>query len=131
MKKNTLEYIQKVEDEIKKKYGYEAVKHPQADWNEQKEEEYQKQRKRAARKEIERRENHDKVDVGGFLMSKKLVNRDDKRQCPICHVYSFESRDDVFFNKFESCYKCYVQWIEDREERWLTGWRPTFKSDQK
>ena len=36
-------------------------------------------------------------------------------------------RDDVFMNKFDCCFRCYIQWIDGREERWATGWRP--KSD--
>jgi len=27
-------------------------------------------------------------------------------------------------NKFDCCYKCYWQWVEGREDRWKTGWRP-------
>ena len=58
------------------------------------------------------------------LISKKLFNKDNNRNCPVCHAYSFDSRDDVYMTKFDCCYKCYIQWVEGREDRWSTGWRP-------
>ena len=27
-------------------------------------------------------------------------------------------------SKFDCCEKCYIQWVEGREERWKKGWRP-------
>ena len=69
-------------------------------------------------------QREDKVEVDGFLISKKLLNRDNNRICPICDIYSFEIRDDIYMNKFDCCFKCYIQWVIDREERWKTGWRP-------
>ena len=71
--------------------------------------------------------NHgdEKIEVDGILMSRKLLNRETtKRSCPVCGAYSFKIRDDVFMNKFDCCYNCYIQWIEGREDRWKTGWRP-------
>ena len=38
--------------------------------------------------------------------------------------YSFDTRDNVYMTKYTCCYKCYIQWVEGREERWATGWRP-------
>ena len=32
-----------------------------------------------------------------------------------------ESQEKV---KFDCCHKCYIQYVEDREERWIEGWRP-------
>ena len=72
----------------------------------------------------------DKVKVHGFLVSKKLVNRENKRECPVCTEYSFDIRDDLYMIKFECCYECYVQYVEDREERWLKGWRPFQKNNE-
>ena len=36
--------------------------------------------------------------------------------------------NDVYFSKFGCCFECYVKWIEDREDRWNSGWRPEIKS---
>lgn len=66
----------------------------------------------------------EKVDVGGFLVSKELVRSDNNRTCPVCNTYSFSSKDDLYMNKFECCFDCYIQYVENREERWKTGWRP-------
>ena len=33
-------------------------------------------------------------------------------------------KDDLYMNKFECCHTCYIQWVEGREERWESGWRP-------
>ena len=58
-------------------------------------------------------------------MSRKLLNKETtKRSCPVCGAYSFKIRDDVFMNKFDCCFTCYTQWVEGREDRWKTGWRP-------
>ena len=64
-------------------------------------------------------------------MSKKLLNRDSKRACPVCETYSFQIKDDVYMNKFDCCFDCYIQWVEGREERWKTGWRPENQTPQR
>ena len=71
----------------------------------------------------------EKVELSGFLISKKLLNKDSNRTCSVCNTYSFDSKDDVYTNKFDCCFKCYIQHVEDREERWLKGWRPGDKND--
>jgi hypothetical protein len=68
--------------------------------------------------------NIEKVDVGGFLVSKELINVNNNRTCPTCETYSFSSKDDLYMIKFECCFKCYVQYVENRETRWESGWRP-------
>jgi len=117
--------IARYEKAIAKKYGPKAIENPRKYWNDEKEKSYQDQIKKLAEKERSFEEKDDKVEVDGFLISKKLLNKDTtRRTCPVCKTYSFKIRDDVFMNKFECCEKCYVQWIENREDRWLTGWRP-------
>ena len=52
--------------------------------------------------------------------------------CPACDTtqeYSFDLKDDVYMKKFDCCCKCYFQWVEGREERWKTGWRPNNAND--
>ena len=77
---------------------------------------YYKQRQKA--------DNNEKVNKEGFLLDKNLISKESKRVCPTCDKYSFDLRDDLYMNKFECCRICYIQWVEDREERWLNGWRP-------
>ena len=66
----------------------------------------------------------DKIEKDGFFVGKHLISKEKERNCPVCNVYSFDIRDDLYMNKFECCFKCYVQWVEYREERWKKGWRP-------
>ena len=69
----------------------------------------------------------EKTEANGFLVSEKLLNKESDRVCPACFEYSFNMKDDLYMNKFDCCFTCYVQWVEDREERWLKGWRPNEK----
>ena len=126
MKKDLdLNDIARYEKAIAKKYGPEAIENPRKHWNDEKEKSYQDQIKKLAEKELAFEEKDDKVEQDGFLISKKLLNKDTtRRSCPVCNTYSFKTRDDVFMNKFECCYNCYMQWVEGREERWKSGWRP-------
>lgn len=116
-------YIVKLENAIKEKYGEEAIQHPKKNWNEEKERQYVEdlkilyERKQSAGSE-------DKIEINGVLVDKKLFNKDSNRSCPVCNTYSFSFRDDVYMTKFQCCERCYIKWVEDREERWKTGWRP-------
>ena len=124
-KKLGLDDIARFEKAIAKKYGPEAIENPRKYWNDEKEKSYQEQIKKVAQKEHAAEEKDDKVELDGFLISKKLLNKDTtRRTCPVCKSYSFKIRDDVFMNKYDCCYRCYTQWVEDREVRWEKGWRP-------
>jgi len=125
--KKDLNEIAKYEVAISKKYGKEAIKHPKADWTDEKEEEYQQQIRELHQKEVKHREKNEKVEVDGILISKKLFSKDEDRVCPVCSSYSFDLRDNVYMTKFDCCFKCYIQWVEGRENRWKAGWRPQQK----
>ena len=115
-------YVVKVEAAIKEKYGEEAIQNPKKFWNQDKEKEYLKQLKEFYKKKEEK--SQDKDRVGDVYVSKKLLNRESNRQCPVCDKYSFDRKDDLYMNKFKCCFGCYIQYVEGREERWATGWRP-------
>ena len=118
-------YVVKVEQAIAKKYGEETIQNPRGNWDEEKEKEYEEQLKKLAEKERDTEDRDEKIEVDGILMSRKLLNRETtKRTCPVCNEYSFEIQDDVYMSKFDCCYNCYIQWVEGREDRWKTGWRP-------
>ncbi len=119
-----LNKIAKYENAISKKYGKEATQHPKKDWDDEKEKDYQKQIRELHQKEIKYREKNEKIEVDGILISKKLFSKDEDRVCPVCSSYSFDLRDNVYMTKFDCCFKCYIQWIEGRENRWKAGWRP-------
>ena len=127
--KEDLNHIAKVEKAIAQKYGEEAVQNPKANWDEEKEKEYLEQLKKASEKEKKIKEKSEKVETNGFFVSKKLLTKDTKRECPICDKYSFKLKDDVYMTKFECCYDCYIQYVDGREERWQKGWRPDRRKD--
>tara|TARA_R100001509_G_scaffold163868_1_gene139560 strand:+ start:1214 stop:1606 length:393 start_codon:yes stop_codon:yes gene_type:complete len=121
--------IAKIEQAISKKYGQEAVQNPKANWDDNKENDYLEQIQKLTEKEFALNDKNEKVDVNGILIPKKLLNKESNRTCLTCGVYSFDVRDDIYMNKYECCKTCYVKWVEDREERWLSGWRPNNGND--
>jgi|TARA_R110000765_G_scaffold142200_1_gene243339 hypothetical protein len=129
MEQDKQEYIAKLEKAISQKYGNEAINNPRRFWNEEKEKEYIAQSQEEQHKFAKLAETHDKVEQDGFLINKKLLNKDTNRVCSVCDKYSFDVRNNLYMNKFECCWKCYIKWIEDREERWATGWRPNYENE--
>ena len=119
-----LNKIAKIEKAIAQKYGVETIDNPKRFWDDEKEKEYITQSKEERLKFAKLAESYDKVEQDGFLINKKLLTRDHNRDCPVCIKYSFHPRDDLYMNKFRTCYRCYIQWVEGREERWKSGWRP-------
>lgn len=122
MKNKDPNYVVRVEKAIAEKYGEKTIKNPKSFWTDEKEKEYVKQLKDLY-KMSNKKDDH-QVDVGGVFIAEKLITKESKRSCPVCNTYSFKSRDDVYMAKFDCCEKCYIQWVEGREERWLKGWRP-------
>jgi hypothetical protein len=116
--------IVKIEKAIAQKYGEDTIANPKHYWNEEKEKEYVEQLKELSTIQTKQEEKDQKVNIDGVFISKKLLNKDSKRTCPVCSIYSFDIKDDLYMNRFECCHKCFIQWVEGREERWKTGWRP-------
>ena len=114
-------YAIKIEKAIAKKYGDETVQHPKKNWCDKKEKKYLSEMKRLYKPESN---PDDDVEIDGVLISRKLITKESDRSCPICNTYSFKSSDDVYMSKFGCCQRCYIQWVEGREERWKNGWRP-------
>ena len=123
MKKKDSNYVVKVEKAIASKYGDETIQNPKKNWSDEKEKEYLSQLKELY-ENFEEKQGQDHEEVNGVFISKKLFNKESVRSCPVCNVYSFKSNDDVYMMKFDCCFKCYVKWVEGREERWKEGWRP-------
>jgi len=124
MKEKDWDYIARLEKAVQKKYGTESVINPKSFWTDEKEKEYLEQLKEVSKKEQSKKDKTDKVEKDGFFIPKNLITRKAKRKCPVCDIYSFEGQDDLYMNKFECCYACYIQYVEGREKRWKTGWRP-------
>lgn len=111
-----------VEKAISKKYGENTIVNPASLWNKDKESDYIDQQRSASLQVQD--SMSEKVEVDGVLIPKKLLNRETNRTCPTCEEYSFSSKDDLYMIKYDCCHNCYIQWVEDREQRWLEGWRP-------
>ena len=124
MNKKDLNKIASIENAIKDKYGAEAIVNPKSNWTEEKEKQYLEQMKEHYDNLQNNYIGQEKVDVNGIKMSKKLLNRESLKSCPVCGSFPKSSMDDVCLVKFDCCNICYIKYVEDREERWLKGWRP-------
>ena len=123
--KHDPDYIAGVEKAIKEKYGDETISNPKSNWDDDKEQEYLDELKKMAQKDRAAHYKKEVIDNNGILITKKLIKKDDvQRMCPVCDTYSFKTKDDVYMKKFDCCYECYIQFIDGREERWKSGWRP-------
>jgi len=128
--KHDLNYIAALERAISEKYGEVATLNPKSGWDEEKEKQYMEQVKEKVKLESKNEQSQEHIDLNGVLISKKLINSNNKRNCEYCNTYSFNRNDDLFLTKYETCYKCYIKYIEGREEKWKQGWRPN-KMEQK
>lgn len=121
MKKINLNQIAKIEKAIKEKYGEEAIQNPKGNWNKEKEDKYLEELKAFYQRHLRSKET---TEEDGFLVKSRKTKNTVDRNCPVCGKYSFSSRDDLYMTKFECCHECYIQYIDGREERWKSGWRP-------
>ena len=120
-KNKNLNDIAKLEKAIREKYGEEAIANPKSSWDQDKEKRHLKQLKnfyssKRKEKKIEKQK--------GFLLKQRDNRKEADRTCPVCGIFSFSAKDDVYMNRYECCFKCFIEYVEDREERWKTGWRP-------
>jgi len=113
--------IAKYEKAIKDKYGQEAIENPKNSWSKEKENIYLRDLKAfySPNKKVKKI-----TSEPGFEIIEKDSRHQPPRQCPTCETYSTKMRDDLYMIKFECCFDCYIQYVEGREERWKTGWRP-------
>lgn len=118
-----LNQIAKLEKAIKERWGDETIKTPQSAWDEDKEKEYKEQQKEFAQK-IQTNKSEILEEQKGFFITKRLLNKESKSKCLTCSSQIKTLKDETCKTKWDTCFKCYIQWIEGREERWKKGWRP-------
>lgn len=56
-----------------------------------------------------------------------MTDRDEFRipsWCPVCGMLMKGSKSNTTWFKYKACMSCFIEFIEDREQRWLDGWRP-------
>ena len=121
MKSKDSNYAVKVEKAIAERYGEAAVVNPKSQWDDDKEQEYLRELQNNYR---QGKSESEQIELDGVLISKELLNKESERSCPTCNTYSFKSVDDLYMTKFDCCFKCYIQYVEGREDRWKSGWRP-------
>jgi len=124
MKTKDFDYIARLEKAIKKKYGEEAIQNPEKFWDEKKEQQYLVQLKDYVAKQRKFEAFAEPENVNGILISRKLLTRENICNCPVCKMRVKTINDDIYITKFECCEKCYFQYVDNREKRWLEGWRP-------
>lgn len=114
-----------MEKAIAEKYGKKTVQDFRSEWTDLDEKQYLEQLR--ARKILRDKTSIEKprVEVAGIIIHKKVDFKKSNRTCPICKTYSFSSRDDLYMNRFQSCYRCYIDFIEHREDGWNEGWKPS------
>ena len=112
MKEKDLNYIVGLEKAIKKKYGEEAIENPSKFWNEEKEKEYLQQ----LTEFVDKQRNHELAaepeNVNGILITRKLLNKERKLNCPACERRLKTINDDIYITKFECCEICYIKNFE-------------------
>ena len=117
--------IAAVEKAIAEKYGKDTVQDFRNEWAEDKEKEYLNQLKEMRIKRDKLHTNKEEIILGDVKIIKRRAKQNADRTCPVCKTYSFSRRDDLYMNRFKSCYECYTDFIEYREEAWQNGERPT------
>ena len=126
--KKGLDEIAAVERLFTKEYGEAAARNFRSDWDEAKEKKYLSQLHEASKKR--KKEDSVKVDIGGVLIPKSVIDKKSNRSCPVCKTYSFSSKDDLYMNRFNCCFHCYVDFVQGREDRWDEGYIPDQKRIQ-
>ncbi len=118
-------YIAAVEKAITDKYGKDTVQDFRHEWEEEKEKEYLTQLRERRTKLDKVSKTTEQIVVGDIKINKGYSRPKDDRTCPVCKTYSFSRKDDLYMNRFKSCYDCYVDFVLGREEAWKNGDRPT------
>lgn len=124
MKEKDLNYIAALEKAIKKKYGADAIENPIKFWDQTKEKAYLDQLANFVKKQKKIEAVSEPENVNGILISPKLLTKEGKLYCPTCSSLTKKVNDDIYITKFECCEKCYIRYVQNREDRWLKGWRP-------
>ena len=117
-------YLAAVERAIAEKYGKNTVQDFRNEWEEDKEKDYLIQLKERSALKGTRNKKYTTIEDGSVQIRKPNKDKAADRTCPVCKTYSFSQKDDLYMNRFECCYKCYIDFVEDRTERWNEGWRP-------
>ena len=109
-----LNEIAAIEKAISQKYGDLAVQNPAYFWNQEKEKDYLEQLKEVSKKQLSKEEGEEK-EHNGFYVRGKLFTKEQNNKCSKCGIYSTEIVDDLYLNKFNCCYVCFIKHVEGRK----------------
>tara|TARA_R110000803_G_scaffold109725_1_gene178127 strand:- start:7378 stop:7794 length:417 start_codon:yes stop_codon:yes gene_type:complete len=124
VKKKDYNYIASVEKAIAEKYGKNTVQDFRSNWEPDREQEYLEQLKQRRFKGYKKHHKKTITIAEDTIIHERPIKASTNRTCPVCKTYSFSVKDDLYMNRFQSCYLCYIDFIQDREDRWSTGWQP-------
>tara|TARA_Y100001938_G_C7843527_1_gene307286 strand:- start:108 stop:518 length:411 start_codon:yes stop_codon:yes gene_type:complete len=124
--KKDLNYIAAVEKAISEKYGRVATQNFRCHWDSSSEKEYLNQLADVRKKKTKHNQhcNTEKLE-DNVVIKKRSQNQKTNRTCPVCKTYSFSSKDDLYMNRYECCYRCFVDFVASREDEWRSGKRPS------
>jgi len=117
MKEKDLNYIAGMEKAIKKKYGEGAIQNPARFWDEEKEKSYLKQLKDFVAKQKKSEEAISVENVDGILITRKLLNKERKLNCPECSGRIKTSIDSVYILRYDCCQHCFIKYREGRRPK--------------
>ena len=118
------DYIASIEKAIAEKYGKETVQDFRAEWDEKKEDNYLEQLKEVRKNIPTSPSNSVEVRLDDYSTIRRNKYKNLSRICPVCKTYSFSMKDDLYMNRFDCCFGCYIDFVEDREDRWKEDKRP-------
>jgi hypothetical protein len=108
---------------LEEKFGKFATIEIGSFWNGTKEEHLRNYLK-SEMKRLEKSYQQDEyIKINNILFSKSMLSRRNY-YCAVCGKYNYKLDDLRYSFKYETCQRCYIRYIEDRELRWKEGWRP-------
>lgn len=110
-----LESKNKLKDALIRKFGIEVVQDPLEYWNREKEDAYLTQvEKMIVLDDKNKSEETREIAENVYVVSKLFNRKNGLQNCKLCKKRTKNVDDDVCFAKYETCYKCYIEHIEDR-----------------
>jgi len=122
--KKDINFLPKLEKAIQDKYGSNAIRNYKdlpEDFKNSLAAEIQDFEYKIEQKKMQKPSKH--FD-GFFIIGSLIKENNSERVCKVCDSFSFDISDEIYFHRFDCYQKCYIQFVEDREERWMSGWRP-------
>lgn len=101
---------------LKQNIGEDAIVNPKSLWDLEKEKIYQKQLKEFWENDKNRIKKNEKVERDGFFISKCIIFKNGLK-CPKCNNGLLNFRDELYINKYNNCFLCYIINVEGKETR--------------